>query len=337
MQPDPQMQWAQGCLAQIMDPSIPQTGFWNPQTHQALQTFQTQQQLPPTGLLDPNTVAALQAACSGQGADAAGGAPPPGAPSGPPPMGGGGQGAGGGGGHRGSHEIGTSQEAEFPGERRWERRERFGEERRREEHRLHDRRWPFLFEAETGTQGESEWGFGRRERLREERHREERRREEHPFRERRWPFFEAETGSQGEGEWGFGHRERVREERHREERRREEHPFRDRRWPFLFEAETGRPGEGESESEYRFRRNEPFVRGRMKWDRGWFFGLPENHRISWAQACLAQILGPWVVQDGVMGPNTVRALRAFQESHGLPLTGVLDEDTAHALHTACGR
>ena len=47
--------------------------------------------------------------------------------------------------------------------------------------------------------------------------------------------------------------------------------------------------------------------------------------------------GPWVVQDGVMGPNTIRALRTFQEHQQLPVTGVLDEATAGALHAACGR
>ncbi len=66
--PDPQVTWAQSCLAQSVDPSVPQDGLMGPQTQQAIRTFQMQQQLPPTGILDPNTMTALQAACRGQSA-----------------------------------------------------------------------------------------------------------------------------------------------------------------------------------------------------------------------------------------------------------------------------
>ncbi len=50
-----------------------------------------------------------------------------------------------------------------------------------------------------------------------------------------------------------------------------------------------------------------------------------------------QVLGPWVVQDGVMGPNTGMAIRRFQEQRQLRVTSVLDEPTVNALHAACGR
>lgn len=219
--PDPQVQWAQGCLAQLVGPGVPQNGIMGPQTQQALQTFQSQQQLPPTGMLDPNTMNALQAACSG----------PPGPPPGPP-MG----------------EVGAGEQGEFPfdvgshrGDRFRDHRDRWRRDRSSDHGRDHDRRWPFLQEAETSDAGQGEYRF-------------------HPVRvgpERR----------------GWDHR---------------------------------------------------------------FQGFPEQKRISWAQSCLAQILGSWVIQDGNYGPNTAAALRAFQEQRGLAVNGVLDDATAHSLHEACG-
>jgi hypothetical protein len=74
--PDPQVQMAQACLAQSVDPSVPQDGIMGPQTRQAIMTYQTQQQMQPTGMLDPNTISALQA-CQPP-------APPP--PPPPPPQ-----------------------------------------------------------------------------------------------------------------------------------------------------------------------------------------------------------------------------------------------------------
>jgi hypothetical protein len=67
--------FAQNCLAQLFGPEAAQN------LPQAIQQFQTQQQLPVTGTLDGNTMNALQAACAQQagGQDAGGqGAPPPG-------------------------------------------------------------------------------------------------------------------------------------------------------------------------------------------------------------------------------------------------------------------
>jgi len=63
--------WAQSCLSQLLGPDAVQD------VHQGIQQFQTQQQLPATGVLDQATVTALQAACSGAGAQAGG---PPSAP-----------------------------------------------------------------------------------------------------------------------------------------------------------------------------------------------------------------------------------------------------------------
>jgi peptidoglycan hydrolase-like protein with peptidoglycan-binding domain len=88
----PMVAWAQSCLGQLLGPGVPQDGVLGPATRQAVQQFQMQQQLPASGVLDGNTVNALQAACSGQtvAQDAGGGsgvasAGPPGPP--PPPQG----------------------------------------------------------------------------------------------------------------------------------------------------------------------------------------------------------------------------------------------------------
>jgi peptidoglycan hydrolase-like protein with peptidoglycan-binding domain len=58
--------------------------------------------------------------------------------------------------------------------------------------------------------------------------------------------------------------------------------------------------------------------------------------VSWAQTCLAQIVGDWVPQDGVMNPETRRAIGMFQSQQQLPATGSLDEQTLNALQAACG-
>ncbi len=418
-QPDPQIQWAQGCLAQS-DPSVPQDGIMGPQTQQAIRTFQSQQQLPPSGMLDPNTITALQTACSGaQGGDSA----PPAGSGGPPP-------GGASSGHHKSHEIGAQQEGEFPGAYRFRREERFREEER-DRHRWDrviggpslkprqatrpkvrigfaarsmtggggtttgsgdgrssKRRRATPLKARIGFAARSTTGGGgigtgaataflrsgrgqrspRRELASPRGARPARawdawsraamavlrsgggqppqgenwfRREEHDRRrlERDWrqrPFFEAEAGSAPQGENWF---RREEHDRRRWDRDRERHrPF--------FEAETGNAGEGEvlrversAPRGFAPRPQERFWRDRVGPgpERRWFFNLPENRRIGWAQSCLAQTLGPWVVQDGVMGPNTAGALRTFQERQQLPVTGVLDESTVDALHAACGR
>ena len=40
---------------------------------------------------------------------------------------------------------------------------------------------------------------------------------------------------------------------------------------------------------------------------------------------------PTVVPDGIYGPQTIRAVSAFQQNHGIPITGVTDEDTWNAV------
>lgn len=62
-------------------------------------------------------------------------------------------------------------------------------------------------------------------------------------------------------------------------------------------------------------------------------GMDSN--VSWAQSCLAQVLGDSVPQDGHMGPGTRRAIRQFQSQQQLPVTGYLDSQTRDALQDAC--
>jgi peptidoglycan hydrolase-like protein with peptidoglycan-binding domain len=409
-----------------------------PQTRQAIRTFQTQQQLPPTGILDVNTVTALQAACNPpQGAQPPAG-PPPAAPpdQGPPPPAGGG---GGGGQRRGQQkeaEFGYEGEGEFRPERPFFRDERFREGRERWGGDR-DRRWPWLFqEAESAYDGEAEfWPDRLLSRTVFDVHRDEGFREGKDRwrwdRDRRRPglFQEAESGYGNEAEF-WPERNVFRPfEFHRDERFREEGDRwrwdRDRQRPWLFrEAESGYGMEGETRPErpasrppadhgpekpptppppvahveerpivrprVEIREERPIVRPRVeireerpifrprvefrperpvfrppfefhapdrfrpaidrfhgdrdrRWlglERGrrdWAFGAPwDRSRLLWAQSCLAQVLGPWVVQDGILGPNTQAAVQAFQDQRQLPQTGVLDGNTVNALRAACG-
>jgi hypothetical protein len=88
--PDPQIvAWAQTCLAQVVGPWVPQDGNLDATTQRAIQIFQTQTQLPPSGALDDNTLIALQEACRAQAAPQGGvTVSPPGGPPAPPPAGG---------------------------------------------------------------------------------------------------------------------------------------------------------------------------------------------------------------------------------------------------------
>jgi peptidoglycan hydrolase-like protein with peptidoglycan-binding domain len=295
--PDPKVQFAQSCLAQS-DPSVPQDGVMGPQTRQAIQAFQSQHQLPPSGTLDSDTMAALQAACSGQSGDQ------PGPPS---PQQGGGRPP------RPSPPQHEGEEGEFP----------FG-----------------------GIFSQSLFDRHRDDRFREDRNR------WHGDRDQRRPWFAREIGT-GEGEEGefrferpfsrplfdFRRDDRFREDRwradHGESEIRPERPF--VRTGFVRPAVEFRPIE------------RPLDRGRWNWDRDrrgfparwegrdWAYGVPgDRTQILWAQSCLAQILGPWVLQDGAMGKNTEGAIRAFQEQRQLPVTGVLDGNTVNALQAACG-
>ena len=76
---------------------MPQDGNLDATTQRAIQIFQTQTQLPPSGALNDNTLIALQQACQGQAAAPTGGAParqggvtvsPPSEPPASPPAGG---------------------------------------------------------------------------------------------------------------------------------------------------------------------------------------------------------------------------------------------------------
>jgi peptidoglycan hydrolase-like protein with peptidoglycan-binding domain len=57
--------------------------------------------------------------------------------------------------------------------------------------------------------------------------------------------------------------------------------------------------------------------------------------VSWAQSCLGNLLGPWVPQDGFLGPTTQQAVQQFQMQQSLPPTGILDDSTLGALQAAC--
>lgn len=57
--------------------------------------------------------------------------------------------------------------------------------------------------------------------------------------------------------------------------------------------------------------------------------------VSWAQSCLAQAVGTWVPQNGIMGKATRHAISKFQKQQQLPGTGMLDAATISALQAAC--
>ena len=86
-------------------------------------------------------------------------------------------------------------------------------------------------------------------------------------------------------------------------------------------------------------------RGRTAPGRRWPWLLPGGPRfnssmqdpqtVAWAQACLAQVVGAWVPQDGMLGPFTRRAIQMLQTQMQLPASGVLDNDTLAALQQAC--
>jgi peptidoglycan hydrolase-like protein with peptidoglycan-binding domain len=346
--PDPQVTWAQGCLAQSVDPAVPQDGLLGPQTRQAIRTFQTQQQMPPTGILDANTVTALQAACNPQQAAQPPAGPPPGPPpdqGAPPPGGGGGAGAGGGGGGGGRRgrqqqsEYDYGGEGEFWPERNifrpfeFRRDERFREGGDRPWDRDHRRSWLFReaeaeYDMEAGTRPE---GHASR-----------------PPGEHGPAATTAATPVARVVERPVVRPvvERVVERpivrpiervvverpivRPLVERIVERPIFRPR-----IEVRTERPV---FRPPFEFRPGWDRERRWLPLERRWTFGRPwDRPRVLWAQSCLAQVLGPWVLQDGVWGPNTHSAVRAFQEQRQLPVTGVLDGATESALHDACGR
>ena len=378
--PDPQVSWAQSCLAQSVDPSVPQDGVMGPQTRQAIRTFQMQQQLPPRGILDPDTVTALQAACSGASAGQQPPAPPPPPPPPPPPqqpapptgsqhshqqqeaflgdiVGGvlGGPLFGLLGGHDGQqpppppedrdswrwrrhrHEGWRHEtEGEFPFEFRhhdfFRDRDRWRED--------HDRRWPWLFqEGEVGTErpaAGTEKVPTPRPTFRPEVPTEQA--ASRPAVPTGRPTFRPEIPA---AQPVFRPEIPAAQPVFRPEPRPERPLFRPEFWsnrPSFRAPYEFHPREGVLP----YRDGWHWDRGRRwfqrPWERrGWGLGVPmDTAQILWAQSCLAQVLGPWVIQDGVMGPGTHGALRTFQQQQQLLPSGVLDGNTVNALQALCG-
>jgi peptidoglycan hydrolase-like protein with peptidoglycan-binding domain len=55
----------------------------------------------------------------------------------------------------------------------------------------------------------------------------------------------------------------------------------------------------------------------------------------WAQACLSQLLGIELPQDGFVGPDTQQAIASFQAQQKLPPSGTLDDGTVGTLQALC--
>lgn len=56
--------------------------------------------------------------------------------------------------------------------------------------------------------------------------------------------------------------------------------------------------------------------------------------VRWVQTTLNHILDARLTVDGVMTPDTRRAVRAFQRRRGLPEDGIVGPDTERALIAA---
>ncbi len=348
MFPDPQVSTAQACLAQVVDPSVPQDGIMGPQTRQAIRSFQMQQQMPPTGMLDSDTMSALQAACSPQQA-----APPPPPPPPPPPV-----------------QVSAPQQGG-----------KYSQGQGQQEAFLGDFLNPLgplggviggLFQGGEGSQpqpppppddGGDPWRR-RRRRFGRWHHEIE---NEFPF-ER--PFFDFHRRERfPEERWRWDHDRRPWWDHDREDEVRAERPVVAARpavdrpvvdrtiierpvveRPVIERPVFARPAFVRPGFDFRLRDRFPFARDRWNWNRDrfrwfdrpwgrrdWGFGFPSGGpQVVWLQACLAQVLGPWVLQDGVMGRATQGAIRTFQEQQQLPATGVLDGATVNALQAACG-
>ncbi len=106
--------------------------------------------------------------------------------------------------------------------------------------------------------------------------------------------------------------------------------------PYYFGAlSQGGIGYGDP-SGWRFRTG---FRRRWPWLSQGGFGFDPSKQdpqiVAWAQACLAQVVGAWVPQDGTLGPATRRAIQTFQTQMQRPPSGALDDDTLAALQQAC--
>jgi hypothetical protein len=102
-----------------------------------------------------------------------------------------------------------------------------------------------------------------------------------------------------------------------------------RRWPWL-----SRRYYGGYRAPYYASQTAPLVPGPGEPMAG---GRPEGSPwILLVQGCLRRLFGPGTTpSDGVLGPETRRALRAFQRQNGLPPSGQLDNPTVQALQGAC--
>jgi hypothetical protein len=86
-----------------------------------------------------------------------------------------------------------------------------------------------------------------------------------------------------------------------------------------------RSGQRGGQSRWRYRRRS-YGYGAQGGASQWAVGI---------QACLAQLVGSWVPQNGIIGPRTRRAIQMFQGQQQLPVTGLLDQTTANAIQAAC--
>jgi hypothetical protein len=77
-----------------------------------------------------------------------------------------------------------------------------------------------------------------------------------------------------------------------------------------------------------------YWRQRRRWS-GYGAQGPYSQWAAGIQACLAQVVGPWVPQNGIVGPQTRRAVQIFQKQQQMPVTGMLDAATVAALQSAC--
>jgi len=76
------------------------------------------------------------------------------------------------------------------------------------------------------------------------------------------------------------------------------------------------------------------VRGRP---RPWLVGTPgPSEYVRWVQSSLNQIMDLSLLVDGIMAPVVRNALRSFQKRQGLPQDGILGPDTERALLAARG-
>src|SRR6185437_14467041 len=65
LQASEQTRWIQDCLNRVMSAQLPVDGVMSEDVRNIVRSFQQQQNLPATGIVGPDTAAALQAACSG--------------------------------------------------------------------------------------------------------------------------------------------------------------------------------------------------------------------------------------------------------------------------------